>query len=113
MAMREREVHEVASTYRRRELGDDGNQEPGDTLTNGNMSVNREQGSREEGLTWFHKKCPKAIVPPPGRRTRDRPTSMVESKIISATSAAIVLSLMLSRSETTQFLWPNVARNYR
>ena len=50
MAMSEREVREAASTYRRRELGDDGNQEPDDTLTNGNISVNREQGSREEAL---------------------------------------------------------------
>jgi hypothetical protein len=40
----------VTSTYRWRKLSGDGKQEPGDTLTNGNTSVNLEHGSWQEEL---------------------------------------------------------------
>jgi hypothetical protein len=100
MAMSDNEKHkEYVSKYRRRDLGNGGKQEPGDTLmSKRHISIFVRELNRLDS-TCVRSRRPKPNKVPLKCR-RNKPRSMMRSKIMSVTRLERILYLLLSVSST-------------
>jgi hypothetical protein len=92
-------------TYDWRDLGDEGEREPNDSLTSGNTKRVvglRVRPENRSDLTCFQSSLPTPIESRMLRFRRNRPTSMVESKMVSLISVITKLCVPLLMLKVTQ-----------